>query len=90
MKGHDFLQINRYSPIKGRNLLNFQLSKDALRSELIEDSLTEDDLKSIAMEQMETAHETDESEKLTEKLVLSEDCQRVTYMSVVKVSDSCN
>ena len=67
--------------------MNFQLSKDALRSELIEDSLTEDDLKSIAMEQMETAHETDESEKLTEKLVLSVDCQRVTYMSVVKVSD---
>ena len=55
-----------------------------MRSELIEDSLTEEDLKSIAMEQMETAHETEESEKLTEKLVLSEDCQRVTYMSVVK------
>ena len=68
----------------GKNLLNFQLSKDAVRSELIEDSLTEEDLKSIAMEQMETAHETEESEKLTEKLVLSEDCQRVTYMSVVK------
>ena len=80
--------VQDYQDKSKKNLLNFQLSKDALRSELIEDSLTEDDLKSIAMEQMETAHETDESEKLTEKLVLSVDCQRVTYMSVVKVSDN--
>ena len=80
----DNVQIEAKTAQSGQNLLNFQLSKDAVRSELIEDSLTEDDLKSIAKDQMETAHETDENEKLSEKLVLSEDCQRVTYMSVVK------
>jgi hypothetical protein len=67
---------------KSGNLMKLQLTKDALISpDLIEDSLTEDDLKIIAMEQMET----DDAEKATgEKLLLSEECQRVTYMSVVK------
>ena len=50
----------------------------------MDDSLTEEDLKTIAMEQMETAQETTETEKAGERLLLSEDCQRVTYMSVVK------
>ena len=68
---------------KSDTIFKLQLSKDAVQN-LAEDSLTEDDLKSIAMEQMETAQETNESEKLTERLILSEDCQRVTYMSVVK------
>lgn len=68
-------------------IFKLQLSKDAIISTAIEDSLTEEDLKSIAMEQMETAQEhasLNETEKAAERLVLSEDCQRVTYMSVVK------
>ena len=36
------------------------------------DSLTEEDLKSIAMEQMETAQETNEMEKAGERLLLSQ------------------
>ena len=47
-------------------------------SDLVDDSLTEEDLKSIAMEQMETAQETNETEKAGERLLLSEDCQRFT------------
>ena len=38
----------------------------------------------IAREQMETADETQGVEKSGERLLLAEDCQRVTYMSVVK------
>ena len=67
------------------NLLSqLQLSKDAVRTEHLEDSLTEDDLKNIAMEKMETAQETAEDEKASEKLIMAEDCERVTFMSVVK------
>ena len=68
------------------SLLKLNLSKEAVRNaeKMIEDSLTEEDLKFIAMEQMETAQETHESEKIGERLILTEDCQRVTYMSVVK------
>ena len=66
-------------------IFKLQLSKDAVIASGIEDSLTEEDLKSIAMEQMETAQEPlNETEKAAERLVLSEECQRVTYMSVVK------
>ena len=35
-------------------------------------------------EQMETTQETDDAEKASERLLLAEDCQRVTHMSVVK------
>merc|ERR1712079_251374 len=67
------------------NLLNrLHLSKDAVRTEHLEDSLTGEDLKSIAMEKMETAQETNEDEKASEKLIMAEECERVTFMSVVK------
>ena len=36
------------------------------------------------MEKMETAQETNENEKASEKLIMSEECERVTFMSVVK------
>ena len=68
-------------------LNRLHLSKDAVRTDSIEDSedsLTEEDLKSIAMEKMETAQETNEDEKASEKLIMAEECERVTFMSVVK------
>ena len=34
------------------------------------------------MEKMETAQETNENEKASEKLIMAEECERVTYMSV--------
>ena len=64
-------------------LLKLQLSKDIVAQGLIEDSLTEEDLKMIAREQMETTDET-QGDMSGERLLLAEDCQRVTYMSVVK------
>ncbi len=67
-------------------ILKLKLSNAVLRGgEVVEpDSLTEDDLKSIAMEQLETEQETSEVDKVGERLILSEDCQKVTHMSVVK------
>eukprot|EP00095_Tigriopus_kingsejongensis_P009861 snap_masked-scaffold853_size88743-processed-gene-0.4 protein:Tk09861 transcript:snap_masked-scaffold853_size88743-processed-gene-0.4-mRNA-1 annotation:"neurobeachin-like protein 1 isoform x3" len=49
-----------------------------------EDSLTEEELKSIAIEQMETTNETTDVEKQSERLILSEECELVTFMSVIK------
>ena len=36
------------------------------------------------MEQMETAQETTEADKATERLLFSEECQLITFMSVVR------
>ncbi len=76
------------------DLLKMQVRKEALQAdEGHEDSLTEEELKSIAKEQMETTAEggADNSSasgevdsKPAEKLILSEECELVTFMSVVK------
>ena len=36
------------------------------------------------MEQMETAQETAEADKAAERLLFSEECQLITFMSVVR------
>ena len=55
-----------------------------MRQKTEEDSLTEDDLKTIALEQMETAEDTPDAVKVGERLIFSADCELVTFMSVVK------
>ena len=67
-----------------KKLLQWQMVKEALRQNNAEDSLTEDDLKNIAIEQMETANETSDAAKASERLLLSADCELVTFMSVIK------
>ena len=47
--------------------------------------LTEDDLKAIAKEQMDTNQETDDTDMAeSEKFLMSEQCELVTMMSVVR------
>ena len=47
--------------------------------------LTEDDLKAIAKEQMDTHQETDDADVAdSEKFLMSEQCELVTMMSVVR------
>ena len=74
-----------------KKLLQWQVSKEPTQDAVIEDSLTEEDMKSIAMEQMETLTEgggnTDNKGskvKSSERLLYSTDCQLVTFMSVIK------
>merc|ERR1719376_1536887 len=83
-----------------KKLLQWQVVKEAVKKgqltgitggaiEAEEDSLTEEDLKTIAIEQMETADDTANAAgsadaKASERLLLSADCQLVTFMSVVK------
>ena len=72
-----------------KKLLQWQISKEVVQESEIEDSLTEEDMKSIAMEQMETLAEVgsdnkDLKSKSQERLILSVDCQLVTFMSVIK------
>ncbi len=81
-------------------LLHMQISKDILQSreDRAEDGLTEEDLKAIAKEQMETAASAagaaegesgnaasgGGSDRNAERLLMEEDCELVTLMSVVK------
>ena len=78
--------------VENKNLLEMQISKEAVGAEQSggdDDSLTEEELKSIAKQQMETASLDAASgegsgERSAEKLIMSEDCQLVTFMSVVR------
>ena len=83
--------VSRVNSVKdiSKKLLQWQVSKEIGHDADIEDSLTEEDMKSIAMEQMETLTEVgtdnkDSKGKPTERLLHSTDCQLVTYMSVIK------
>ena len=72
-----------------KKLIQWQISKEVVQDAGIEDSLTEEDMKSIAMEQMETLTEVgsdnkDSKMKSNERLLHSADCQLVTFMSVIK------
>lgn len=80
----DNVKIEEKKPKIGAFQLN--ISKEAVRSieATPDDSLTEEELKSIAIEQMETTNETTDVEKQSERLVFSEECELVTYMSVIK------
>ena len=64
-----------------KKLIQWQISKEVVQDAGIEDSLTEEDMKSIAMEQMETLIEGGGSEttkdskvKSSERLLHSTDC----------------
>ena len=82
--------------VENRNLLEMQISKEAVGAEQSggdDDSLTEEELKSIAKQQMETASDAageggigggGGEGRSAEKLIMSEDCQLVTFMSVVR------
>ena len=75
--------------VENRNLLEMQISKEALLHDGgnggDDDSLTEEELKSIAKQQMETASDAGiDGERNAEKLIMSEDCELVTFMSVVR------
>ena len=77
--------------VDNKNLLEMQISKEALQaSGGDDDSLTEEELKSIAKQQMETASDAgiggggSDLERSAEKLIMSEDCELVTFMSVVR------
>ena len=79
--------------VENKNLLEMQISKEALLHDGGggDDSLTEEELKSIAKQQMETASDAgggggvDGGEpRSAEKLIMSEDCELVTFMSVVR------
>ncbi len=69
-----------------KSLLELQISKEALRGNKDDDddSLSEEDLKNIAREKMETTDEISHYEKSSERLLLSEDCELVTLMAAVK------
>ena len=62
-------------------ILKLNVNVNFIFSDLVDDvdSLTEDDLKSIAMEQMETAQETNE----TEKARWQKSCQTVQFYFLV-------
>ena len=67
-------------------LLQHQIAAEAVNVDLVEEvvDLTEEDLKSIAKEQMNST-ESDELDAVDqEKFLLSEECELVTLMSVVK------
>ena len=77
--------------VENKNLLEMQISKEVLHDSAgDDDSLTEEELKSIAKQQMETASDAgiggdgSDGERNAEKLIMSEDCQLVTFMSVVR------
>ena len=50
-----------------------------------EGDLTEEDLKNIAKETMKNKEEVGEGEQELEKFIMSEECELVTLMSVIKV-----
>ena len=58
------------------------VNKDIVDSE--EGDLTEEDLKNIAKETMKNKEEVGEGEQEQEKFVMSEECELVTLMSVIK------
>ena len=68
------------------NLLQHQIAVEAVNTEISEEEsdLTEEDLKSIAKEQMKNNQENSEAEQDQEKFIMSEECELVTLMSVVK------
>jgi len=70
------------------NIIDLQISKDMVVSSPKEEDdhdLTEDDLKAIAKEQMDTNQETDDTDMAeSEKFLMSEQCELVTMMSVVR------
>ena len=68
------------------NLLTHQIAVEAVNTEISEEEvdLTEDDLKSIAKETMKNSQENSEGDQDMEKFVMSEECELVTFMSVIK------
>ena len=68
------------------NLLDHQISAIAVNKDLVDEEadLTEEDLKNIAKETMKNKEEDSEGDQDLEKFVMSEECELVTFMSVVK------
>jgi hypothetical protein len=68
------------------DLFQMQIAKEALdgHDQENDDSLTEEELRTIAKEQMETTAEGGEVDRSREKLIMSEECNLITFMSVVK------
>ena len=71
---------------ENEDLLTHQIALEAVNTEISEEEvdLSEEDLKSIAKETMKNSQEHSEGELEVEKFVMSEECELVTFMSVIK------
>jgi len=78
--------VRRPSEQNMDNLLDYQISQEAVNTAMNEEDydLTEDDLKNLAKDQMENNQETAEVDQEQEKFIMSEECELVILMSVVK------
>ena len=68
------------------NLLEHQIAIEAVNKDVVteEADLTEEDLKNIAKETMKNSEENSDSEQDSEKFVVSEECELIVFMSVIK------
>merc|ERR1719323_875564 len=68
------------------NLLEHQIAIEAVNKDVVseEADLTEEDLKNIAKETMKNSEENSDSEQDSEKFIVSEECELIVFMSVIK------
>ena len=73
-------------PDATEDILQHTIALGAVNKEIVDEEidLTEDDLKNIAKETMKNKEENSEGDQDHEKFIMSEECELVTQMSVIK------